>query len=93
MKRRLSLRARDDLESIAAYLEARDPRAARHVEQQLAAALGRLILHPQAGRSAGRGLRRLAVPRLPYLNFYRVDEADDAVAVATIRHASRRPIA
>ena len=47
--------------------------------------------HPQAGRSIGRGLRRYAVPRLPYLIVYRVDEAAAEVAVITIRHAARRP--
>ncbi|HEV2545271.1 MAG TPA: type II toxin-antitoxin system RelE/ParE family toxin [Methylobacterium sp.] len=92
MKLRLSARATDDLEGIAAYLEARDPQASRRVEQQLAAALRGLLNHPRAGRPVGRGLRRIAVPRLPYLIYYRIDEAADAIGVATIRHAARRPI-
>ncbi|ARO54322.1 MAG: type II toxin-antitoxin system RelE/ParE family toxin [Methylorubrum extorquens] len=92
MRLRLSARAAEDLESIAAYLEARDPQAARRVEQQLTAALRRLLDHPKAGRPVGRNLRRFAVPRLPYLIFYRVDEADNVVGVATIRHTARRPI-
>ncbi|CAO4156528.1 type II toxin-antitoxin system RelE/ParE family toxin [Methylorubrum thiocyanatum] len=92
MKLRLSARASDDLSSIAAYLAARDPQAAYHVEQQLADALRRLLDHPKAGRPVGSGLRRLAVPRLPYLIYYRVDEAADAVGVVTIRHTARRPL-
>lgn len=92
MRLRLSARATDDLESIAAYLESRDPQAARHVEQQITAALRRLLDHPRAGRLVGRGLRRFAVPRLPYLIYYRVDDSADALGVATIRHAARRPI-
>lgn len=92
MTLRLSARASDDIDSIAAYLAARDPQAAHHVDQQLAAALRRLLDHPKAGRPIGRGLRRLAVPRLPYLIYDRVDEAADAVGIATIRHTARRPI-
>lgn len=92
MRLRLSARASEDLDSIAAYLAARDPQAARHVEQQLTAALHRLLDHPKAGRPVGRGLRRFAVPRLPYLIYYRVDEVADAIGVATIRHTARRPI-
>ncbi|MBX9931811.1 MAG: type II toxin-antitoxin system RelE/ParE family toxin [Methylobacterium sp.] len=90
MKLRLSPRAEADLDSIAAYLAARDPQALQHVQDQLAAALRLLLDHPQAGRHVGRGLRRLSVPRLPYLIVYRVDEAAEAVAVATIRHTARR---
>ena len=92
MKLRLSQRAKADLDSIAAYLALRDPQAARHVEAQIAAALRLLLDHPQAGRHVGRGVRRLAVPRLPYLIVYRVDEGAGAVVVATIRHTSRQPI-
>ena len=89
MKLRLSSRAEGDLDGIAAYLSVRDPQAARRVQRQLAATLRMLTEHPLAGRDIGRGLRRYAVPRLPYLIVYRID----AVAVATIRHTARRPIA
>lgn len=92
MKLRLSPRARDDLDSIAAYVAERDPQAARRVQQQLTAALNRLLDHPQAGRPTGHGLRRFAVPRLPYLILYRVEEDAAAVAVVTIRHAARRSL-
>lgn len=92
MKLRLSTRATDDLEGIAVYLESRDPQASRRVEQQLAAALRSLLDHPRAGRPVGRGLRRFAVPRMPYLIYYRIDEAADAIGITTIRHAARRPI-
>lgn len=92
MKLRLSERAEADLDGIAAYLKPRDPQAAQHVEAQIAAALRLLLDHPQAGRHVGRGVRRFAVPRLPYLIIYRVDERADAVAVATVRHTARRPI-
>ncbi len=93
MKLRLSPRAEADLDAIATYLVARDPRAARQVEIQIATALRMLLDHPDSGRHVGHGLRRLAVPRLPYVIFYRINEQAGAVAIATIRHTSRRPIA
>ncbi|WP_342151558.1 type II toxin-antitoxin system RelE/ParE family toxin [Methylorubrum sp. SB2] len=92
MKLRLSPRAEDDLDRIAAYLEPRNPQAALLVQAQLAAALRLLTEHPQSGRSIGRGVRRFAVPRQPYLIVYRIDETAGEVAIATIRHAARRPI-
>lgn len=92
MKLRLSRQARADLDRIAAYIGERDPQAAARVQRDLTAALDRLLDHPQAGRPTGRGLRRFAVPRLPYLILYRVDETTPAVAVVTIRHAARRPL-
>lgn len=93
MKLRLSPRAEDDLDRIAAYLEPRDPQAAQLVQQGIAAALRLLIQHPQVGCHIGRGARRFPVPRLPYLILYRINEQAGEVAVATIRHTSRRPIA
>lgn len=46
---------------------------------------------PYAGRSVGHEkLRRFAIPRLPYLVFYLVDEGADTVRIVTIRHSARR---
>lgn len=80
-----------DLAGIASYIRAYDPSAAVRVGSEIRRCAAMLSDHPQAGRSIGRGLRRYAVPRLPYLIVYRVDEAAAEVAVITIRHAARRP--
>ena len=93
MNLRLSQRAAADLDGIATHIAARDPQAAEHVQAQLAEALRLLLEHPWAGRHIGGGLHRYVVPRLPYLIIYRVDARAGAVAVATVRHTARRPIA
>ena len=46
--------------------------------------------YPLAGRRKGDGIRRLALPRDPYVNFYGVDEAASEVRIFTIRHAARK---
>jgi toxin ParE1/3/4 len=36
------------------------------------------------------GVRAFAVPRLPYLIYYQVDDAADVVTIVTVRHTARR---
>ena len=93
MRLLLSLRAATDLDGIAAYIMEASPQAAENVQARIAEVLRMLTEQPYAGHPVGRGLRRFAVPRLPYIVICRVDAAADAVAIATIRHAARRPIA
>ncbi|KMO37273.1 hypothetical protein VQ03_19490 [Methylobacterium tarhaniae] len=78
------------MDAIGRYINARNPAAAKHVGEAIRSALTRLTLHPQAGRMVGKGRYRLAVPRLPCLIFYKVDVADEAVQIVTIRHAAHR---
>ena len=92
MKLRLAPRAEDDLDRIAAYLEARNPQAAQLVQERIAAALQLLTKHPHAGRHIGRGARRFPLPGQSYLILYRINERAGEVAVATIRHTARRSI-
>jgi toxin ParE1/3/4 len=87
---RLTLRAEADLQGIAAYLNARNPQAALRVEGELRAAFALLAAHPGAGPLRGGGVRRFALPRYPYLIFFRVDLKDEAISILTIRHAARR---
>jgi toxin ParE1/3/4 len=63
-----SLYALSDRDAIFSYIEADNPRAAVHVDEQIAAAVQRLIEFPESGRP-GRvaGTRELVVPRTPYI--------------------------
>lgn len=80
-----------DLEGIADYIHARNPMAARQVKEALQSAMQLIASHPYVGRAQTRGLRRFAVPRLPYLIFYRVKELADVVEVIRLRHGARTP--
>ncbi|GJE61161.1 type II toxin-antitoxin system RelE/ParE family toxin [Methylobacterium trifolii] len=90
MKLRLTPRAENDLFEIAAYLVARNPQAARRVEDALQDGFALIATYPHVGHVLREGVRRLALPRYPYLIFYGVREADDAVDVFAVRHAARR---
>lgn len=67
---RFALSDRDD---IFTYIEAENPRAAVHVDQQIVFATHRLIDFPESGRP-GRiaGTRELVVARTPYIAAYAV---------------------
>ncbi|MCJ2118388.1 type II toxin-antitoxin system RelE/ParE family toxin [Methylobacterium sp. J-001] len=47
--------------------------------------------YPEIGPMGRRRVRRFALPRYPYLIFYRLDASADAIAILAIRHASRKP--
>jgi plasmid stabilization system protein ParE len=91
MRLRLTPQAQSDVEAIAAYLEARNPRGALHVETAIQAALVLIGRYPEIGPMGRRRVRRFALPRYPYLIFYRLDASADAIAILAIRHASRKP--
>ena len=63
--------ALSDRDAIFSHIEADSPRAAIHVDEQIAAAVRRLIEFPESGRP-GRvvGTRELVVPRTPYIAAY-----------------------
>jgi toxin ParE1/3/4 len=88
---RLTPQALADVESVAAYLEARNPLGARRVETAIQDALILIGRYPEIGAMGRRRVRRLALPRYPYLIFYRVDEPTDAIANLAVRHAARKP--
>lgn len=63
--------ALSDRDAIFSYIEADNPLAAINVDEQIAAAVQRLIEFPESGRP-GRvaGTRELVVPRTPYIAAY-----------------------
>jgi toxin ParE1/3/4 len=63
--------ALSDRDAIFSYIEADNPRAAVHVDEQIVAAVRRLIEFPESGRP-GRvaGTRELVIPRTPYIAAY-----------------------
>ena len=73
MKLAWSPYALSDRDMIFSYIEADNPRAAVNVDEQIAAAVQRLIEFPESGRP-GRvaGTRELVVPRTPYIAAYMV---------------------
>jgi toxin ParE1/3/4 len=36
------------------------------------------------------GVRKLVVPKYPYVVYFTIDEAGDVIGIITIRHAARR---
>ena len=89
MKLEVSRRATLRLHEIADYINRKNPSAALHVPQGIREVFRILTIYPEAGRIVRPNLRRLVVPRLPYLVYYTIDEAADAVIIVTIRHAAR----
>jgi toxin ParE1/3/4 len=63
--------ALSDRDAIFSHIEADNPRAAVHVDEQIDVAVRRLIEFPESGRP-GRvaGTRELVVPRTPYIAAY-----------------------
>jgi plasmid stabilization system protein ParE len=49
-----------------------------------------IVTYPHVGHALRDGVRRLALPRYPYLIFYGVSETSDVIDVFAIRHAARR---
>ncbi|TIN10590.1 type II toxin-antitoxin system RelE/ParE family toxin [Mesorhizobium sp.] len=82
---RFALSDRDD---IFTYIEAENPRAAVHVDQQIVFSTHRLIDFPESGRP-GRiaGTRELVVARTPYIAAYAV--VADTVRILRILHGAQ----
>jgi toxin ParE1/3/4 len=89
---RLTPQALADVEAVAAYLEVRNPLGARRVEAAIQDALVLIGRYPEIGPLGRQRVRRLALPRYPYLIFYRVDERADTIAILAVRHAARKPV-
>jgi len=77
-----------DRDDIFSYIEADSPRAAVHVDEQIADAARRLLDFPESGRP-GRiaGTRELIVPRTPYVAAYPVD--GDAFRILRVLHGAQ----
>ena len=77
-----------DLERLADFLRATDPRAAVATAGVLVGGLNLLRQHPLAGRPAEAGLRELLISRgrSGYVALYRYDVRADSVLVLAVRH-------
>lgn len=75
MKLRLTRRALGDLDRISDYLHDRSPSGALRVRAAIQSGFQLIVAHPQAGRRLRYGVRRLTLPRFPYLIFYKIDWA------------------
>jgi len=84
-------RALDDLRAIEAYLQERNPVAAKRVLEQIKRTIETLAVFPFVGIIVNEdGDRRIGVARYPYLVFYHQAEGD--LFIDHIRHSSRKPI-
>ena len=80
--------ARNDLQSIRAYIGQFNPGAAQLMATRILAAAENLAERAERGRPIGKGRRELTIV-WPYLIRYRI--AGDAVLILRIRHGARRP--
>ena len=82
---RFALADRDD---IFTHIEADNPKAAVHVDEQIVPSVRRLVEFPESGRP-GRvaGTRELVIPRTPYIAAYFVTA--DTVRILRIIHGAQ----
>jgi toxin ParE1/3/4 len=80
--------ALSDRDAIFSHIEADNPRAAVHVDEQIVAAVRRLIEFPESGRP-GRvaGTREMVVPRTPYIVAYVV--VPEMVRILRVLHGAQ----
>jgi toxin ParE1/3/4 len=80
--------ALSDRDAIFSHIEADNPRAAVHVDEQIVVAVRRLIEFPESGRP-GRvaGTRELVIPRTPYIAAYLV--IPEMVRILRILHVAQ----
>jgi toxin ParE1/3/4 len=90
MKLRSTRKALDNLDEIAAYLNARNPVAAIRVRETIEATLVRLLMFPYAGRrQTTEGVRKAVSPGYFYIVYYTVSESTDELIVLSIKHPAR----
>jgi addiction module RelE/StbE family toxin len=92
VKLRYTLPAKNDLESILAYIRAQSPQSASRVNAHIRRSIEFLLLSPFIGVTVdSKGTRRITASPYPYLVFYEV--ASEEVIIHAIRHMSRNPAA
>jgi addiction module RelE/StbE family toxin len=90
MRVRYTARAFAERERIFAYLDARNPQAARSVVGLIKQRIEELGDAPYKGHRTDRGgIFTLWITPYPYRIYYRIDGED--VVIIHIRHTSRRP--
>ena len=86
--------ASDDLTRICTYIEKDSPQNASAVAQRLLDAVDGLEILPHRFRihehrkDAAKTVRSMPVP--PFIVYYRVDDARNAVRILSVRHGSQR---
>lgn len=92
MKVTYSRRSLRQLEVIHAYIDKRNPRAAREVMARIRELCERLGEFPGMGTQTDQiDVRMLPVVRYPYNIFYMILPQHDEVRILRIRHGARRP--
>jgi toxin ParE1/3/4 len=87
---RYTLPALADLEQLIGYIAQRSPQAAQRVLREIRDTERRIEQFPRAGRTTTRPMiRRIKVPRRPYLVFYQPME--NGIIVHAVRHGARDP--
>ena len=87
-----SRRALRQLEEIHAYIDERNPQAAREIIARVGALCEQLGAFPGIGTQTDQaGVRVLPVVRYPYNIFYMLIPGQDEVRILRIRHSARRP--
>jgi len=88
MKVKLLAKAVRDLNEIATFIAADNPRSAQRVTESLADALDLISKNLEIGRIAkGQTLRLFVVPRLPYVMPYRLRL--ESIEILRVFHTSR----
>jgi addiction module RelE/StbE family toxin len=90
MKLRFTLRAVQDLTSIADYLHKHNPTAAQSVRAAILHSVQNLVIFPEVGRrQTVEGVRKLVTRKYLYLVYYTVDQTAGEVVILTIQHPAR----
>jgi toxin ParE1/3/4 len=83
-----------DLETMFGYIDARSPQGARSMVKRLLDAIDALNQMPSrhkiVGRSRKSGAPVHSMVVRPYIVYYRIDPANLAVYIMTVRHGARR---
>jgi plasmid stabilization system protein ParE len=90
MKVRYTLRARDDLEAIFAYLDERNTKAAQATKDLIERRIRRLGMFPlMAPGTDESGIFELSIIRYPYKVYYEL-KGDERVWIVHIRNTAQR---
>ena len=88
---RFSRRAASDLTEVSTYLRSHNRVAAARVRAAILDSIELLNRFPNAGRRQDfEDVRKLVVPRYPYLIYYTVDQTSEQILIVTIQHSARQ---
>jgi toxin ParE1/3/4 len=91
MKLRFTLRAAENIATIADYIHERNPVAAVKVRDAIYTSLRNLMLFPRAGRPQKiEGVRKFVTRPYAYIVYYVFDEAADEIIILNVKHPAQR---